>query len=501
MKLSSRKIRIFITIFSNLTLRFVIALCGFIITPLIISHYGSAINGMVSSITQFISYLNLVEAGIGGATIAALYLPLSNKDFNSINSILSSTKHFYIKSGILFTTMIIILSIVYPFIISYEIDIFTSFFMVLILGITGTAEFFLIGKYRVLLTADKKTYVLSFIQIFAILIRTVICFFMIKFDLNILIVKLIYSLTFLSRYFVIKIYIKRKYKWINFNYIKNNKAISQSKNVLVHEIAGMIVYNSPIIILTFCCNLKEVSIYAVYAMVFNAIKSFITAFGNGMQSFFGESLIIESLNKTKNFFSKYQTLFFSILGWFYTMSYILIIPFMKIYTKNMTDANYLQPKLALFFVIVGILNALRSPEAQLISASGHFKQTQARAIIEAVINLVVSIICTIKFGFMGVLIGQIVSGIYRTIDMIVYTSNKILHSHFYSTFIKISIYFFIYFILYIFIKNININPKSYFEWIKIASLLGIYFIIPVFVTFIFQFYNKKKTRKNNAKKN
>jgi len=44
MKLSSRKIRIFITIFSNLKLRFVIALCGFIITPLIISHYGSTIN-------------------------------------------------------------------------------------------------------------------------------------------------------------------------------------------------------------------------------------------------------------------------------------------------------------------------------------------------------------------------------------------------------------------------------------------------------------------------
>ena len=35
----------------------------------------------------------------------------------------------------------------------------------------------------------------------------------------------------------------------------------------------------------------------------------------------------------------------------------------------------------------------------------------------------------------------------------------------------------------------------------IASLLGMYFIIPVFITFIFQFYNKKKTRKNNAKKN
>ena len=45
----------------------VVMAAGMITPRLMIATYGSEMNGLVSSLNQFISYITLVEAGIGGA--------------------------------------------------------------------------------------------------------------------------------------------------------------------------------------------------------------------------------------------------------------------------------------------------------------------------------------------------------------------------------------------------------------------------------------------------
>ena len=64
---------------ASLLLEFVSVICGFIVPRLIIGTYGSDINALTSSITQFLSYIALVEAGVGGVIRAALYRPLAEK--------------------------------------------------------------------------------------------------------------------------------------------------------------------------------------------------------------------------------------------------------------------------------------------------------------------------------------------------------------------------------------------------------------------------------------
>lgn len=490
--LENRRSILITTVSSNLVLQLLTAVCGFILPPLIVETFGSAINGMVSSITQFIFYLNLVEVGIGSASIAALYLPLSENNQGLINSILSATKKFYNRAGKLFLTLIVCLAFVYPFFIGSQVSKSSAFLMVLILGITGTAEFFLIGKYRVLLTADKKVYVLSSVQSAAVLANTIVGVIAIKLGANILVVKFLSALVYLSRYFVLLIYIKKKYKWIDLNVPANVEAVSQSKNVLVHQIASLVVINSPVVILTIFCSLTDVSIYSVYALIFGAIGNLLNAFSDGMQNFFGESLVKESLDKTRKFFNSFKILYFSLECWFYTMTYVLIIPFMSIYTKNMTDANYIQPNLAKLFVLVGFLNTLRIPENQLVNAAGHFKKTQNRAIIESIINLIFSISCTIKFGFIGVLFGSIASSLYRNLDMIIYTSSKILKTRVFPSILKMFSIFSIFVGMLWIVSFFNFECNNYFEWIKNAIIYGIIFAIPVLVIFVFVRKTKSK---------
>ena len=68
---------------------------AFIIPRILMSVYGSEINGFIVSVTQFISYFVLVEAGISGASIYALYKPLADNNITAINSIVSAAKKFY----------------------------------------------------------------------------------------------------------------------------------------------------------------------------------------------------------------------------------------------------------------------------------------------------------------------------------------------------------------------------------------------------------------------
>ncbi len=474
----TRKKELSLTIVSNLTLQLVNAACGFVLPPLIVRTFGSSMNGMVTSITQFIAYLNLVEAGIGAASIAALYRPLAEKNQAKINGILSAARKFYFRSGFIFSAGIIALAFVYPLIAGNEVPKLTSGLMVLVLGMTGAAEFFLIGKFRVLLTADKKLYVISFLQSAAMLLNTEVAVLLIKAGFGILAVKFSSSIVYLSRFVFLALYVRKNYKNVSFSSEPDTKEIGQSKNALVHQISGFVVFNSPVIILTVICGLKEVSVYSVYVLVFTAVNNIMTSFSNGFQSFFGELLVKNSNEKLKRFYSDYETSFFTVMFWLYSCTYILIMPFMNLYTARMTDANYFRPELASLFVAAGILTNIRQPGGQMINAAGHFKKTQWRSVTESAINIIASVVFTLRFGICGVVLGNICSSLYRGIDVVVYTNRHILSTGSIKSIAKIIALAAVFAVAVLFVRRIPFPFENWFLWIRSAVCVSVLCGVP-----------------------
>lgn len=135
--------RVVLNLMSNVLLQVVAAVINFILPRLFMTTYGSATNGLVSSIKQFLSYLKIVEAGVGNASIVALYKPLAKGDKDQINGILSATNRFYRRSGYVFVGLVAILAICYPLLVGDEVNPRTALYMVLILGISGMWEYFL----------------------------------------------------------------------------------------------------------------------------------------------------------------------------------------------------------------------------------------------------------------------------------------------------------------------------------------------------------------------
>ena len=104
----------------------------------------------------------------------------------------------------------------------------------------------------------------------------------------------------------------------------------------------------------------------------------------------------------------------------------MITPFIELYTEGVKSISYSYIKLVILFVTIAILNSGRVPGVMLINAAGHYQKTQYRALIEAGSNLGISLILIQFIGIYGVLLGTIISFIYRTFDILIYSNKYIL---------------------------------------------------------------------------
>ena len=111
-----------INIISSLILQLVTVVCGFIIPRLIIKNFGSSVNGLVTSITQFLGYIILLESGFGPVVKSILYKPIANKNKEEIEKILKSSEKFFKTIAYIFILYIVILCWVLPMIVFEEFN-------------------------------------------------------------------------------------------------------------------------------------------------------------------------------------------------------------------------------------------------------------------------------------------------------------------------------------------------------------------------------------------
>lgn len=464
----------------NILLQGVTAVTGFLLPPLLITHYSSSLNGLVSSIKQFIVYLSLVEAGIGVSSIASMYKYTSTNDVSSRNRVLSATRNFYNISGIIFSILLILCAVIYSVLLGNEVSIKLSFILFLIIGLSTLTDFFLIGKYRVLLFAYKKNYIISLAQILGLLVNTSVSVVLILNNINIVIVQLVASLSYMIRFLFIKVYIRRNFKDLDFNVPPMKSALNQRWDAVFLQLSSLVIYNSPVLILTLFCDLKDVSVYAIYAMLFTAIDNLISVLSNGLSANFG-NLYYKDKSALKNYYSKYETISYIFIGIVYSCTFLLSKSFISIYTQKFSDANYIRFEFIPLFIFIGIMNKLRVPGGMLIEAAGKFKETKYRGMIEASINVIASIIFTRLFGMIGVLYGACCSYLYRFIDVIYYSNKHILQRNCLISVVKILLITFIYGIMTFFLKKIHFfqDIKFITKWIVSALFYFSFLTIPL----------------------
>lgn len=465
---------------ANLLLQFVTALVGILLPRLMIEAYGSSINGMVSSINQFLRYLSLIEAGLGAASIAALYAPLASQQWGRLNAILSASHHFYRRVGYGFAGLVVLSSLLYPLLVHGQVPAITASMMVLILAGSGLVEYFVIGKYRVLLVADQKSYILSLIQTLGVILNAAVSILLIQAGFDVLITQSAAMLIFVSRVILVRGYVLRKYREVSYQATPDYQALDRRWDAFIHQLNNLIVNAAPILVITIFCSLKEVSVYAVFNMIFVAVNMFIAAFSTGLMASFGQLIANNDQETLRRSFGLYEYLYYGVLTWGYITAGVLILPFISIYTAGIQDAHYIRPELALLFVICGIVGNIRQPHYMLIQAAGHFRETKRQSLMESIIHLAASIALVQWLGVAGVLLGSLCAHLYRTPLLLYYAAKQILQGslrHSMHRIIRIAVVSVMGMAPFMLLPLLQ--PTSWLEWILAACVISIGMLLVV----------------------
>ena len=466
-----------INMLSNIGLQLIVMLSGIILPRFFLKEYGSAVNGLVSSISQFLTYLGLAEAGVGSASMVALYGPIASNNKEEINGILAATKKFYNKSGRIFVCLLLALVCVYPIIVSEQIDTKTVRLMIIILASSTLVDFFFVGKYKVFLTASQNGYIISNIQAVGTILNVAVSIVLIYYHVNVLVVKGSATLIYILRFIIVRYYAEKVYPWIDFNVTAKDNALKQRVDVLLHQIVGVIVNNTDIVLLTFLLgnnSLKEVSVYTIYNMVSSSVNGLLNSFSNALTAGFGDVISSGEEETLKRSYSNFEYLYFIVVFSVAICMGVLILPFVEIYTRGVTDVNYVRSSLAVLFTLVILVQNIRIPSITIITAAGHFSQTRRQAVLEAGINLTVSLVLINRLGIVGVLLGTVCSYAYRTTESIGYTAKKLVKRTGTKTFYRLVRNGLVAGIcLIIGTSNVPRNMSGYVEWMFYAIGVGV----------------------------
>ena len=477
---------------------FIYGILGLIITTIIsiiiprlfIVNYGSEINGFLSSIKQIYVYLALLEAGVGSASLQALYRPSENKDYDNINSILSATNYYYKRIGVAYFLAIILMGFIYPLFLDTDIPYYTCLMVIILQGMGSVINYLFQGKYVILLNVDNKAYINNNVVTIANVLTDLCRIGLLLNGKSIIAIQSMYLIFSLIKMVYLFLYIKKNYPWLNLNVSPNFESISQKNSVLVHQISSLIFSNTDVLILTFVCGLKTVSIYSLYASFYSMVNNVTTITSTSVQSALGR---IYSTNRKKflEIQDTFEVVYLALVFSLFTITTILILPFFKLYTSG-ADINYIDQNIALLFFLYQLLNYGRNTSGQIITFAGEFSSTKWRAILEAIINIVVSIIGVFYFGIYGVLFGTIAALLYRANDMILFANHRILKRRAFPTYKRWILNFIIASMLIILFFNVNLNFSNYFLFLVNAIWISL-LIFSIF--FSVSYLVEKKVRK------
>ena len=97
-----------------------------------------------------------------------------------------------------------------------------------------------------------------------------------------------------------------------------------------------------------------VSVYSIYNMVIAQLQSIMSSFSSGMEAVFGSMYANKERENLQRTFGYYETLLSLLSVAVFSIAAVLIVPFVRIYTSGVTDADYINPLFSLVLVVASL---------------------------------------------------------------------------------------------------------------------------------------------------
>ncbi len=393
--------------------KFVSMFVGFIARAIFIRILGAEFLGLNSLYTNILTMLNFFELGIGIAINYKLYEPIANKDTEKIKSLMVFYKKAYTLIALIIAILGLMLLPFLPMIIG-KINIDVNIYFAYILFLIGTVISYFLAYKRGIIYADQKQHVISIVNIVYTIVLNALQLLILWWTKNYYLYLILVIICQLLENVALAIISHNMYPFLKEKNVKpldketGQDIITRVKALAMHQIGGVVLNGTDSLIISYFFGVVTVGIYSSYYMVINAVKQLIKNMMSSVTASVGNLLVTEKAEKRFQVFKNLRFLNFWI-GCFVSISILLIMqPFVKVWLGE----DYL---LGFSVLVVLVFNCFQSimrySFGAFKEAAAIFVEDRFVPIIEAIMNLVFSIILLKMFGLIGVFLGTMLSSV------------------------------------------------------------------------------------------
>ena len=386
---------------------------SFIARIFFIRTLGREYLGLNGLFTNVLTILSLAELGVGEAITFSLYKPLADNDTKKCTMLMQLYKKVYTVIGFAILIIGLCLTPFLPLIIKNMPDI-PYINLIYALFVVNTAVSYFFSYKRNLIIADQKRYIATFYRYLAHAVFTFLEIIYLVLFKNYIGYLLIMIAATLADNIMVSRKADKMYKFLKtekeipLDPESKDKIIKNTRAMMMHKVGNVVVNSTDNILLSMFVSLDSVGLYSNYFFITNALNSVTTHVFNSLTASVGN---LFATSDNKNAYRVFREVYF--LDYFmYSFIAVSLLCLFNPFIELWVGSDYLFSfDIVCIIVINFYITGMRKAVLTFREASGLFYKDRWKAVFEAIINLVSSIILAIYFGTFGVFLGTFISSI------------------------------------------------------------------------------------------
>ncbi|MCR5342230.1 MAG: polysaccharide biosynthesis protein [Butyrivibrio sp.] len=399
------------------------ALMSFILRTIFIARLSRNLLGVNDLYSNILSLLSMAELGIGTALNFSLYAPVARKDTEKVKSYMQMYRKAYHTIAIVVAVIGLALT---PFLKYFvkkpgEITVrdMTLYYLIFLFNTVST--YFVSYKYS-LVNAEQKNYIQTNINTITKIITVFFQIIILLVIPNLYLYLLADAAVQLIQKLFVNNYLNRLYPYLTDKNVtplsteEHSEIWRKTRALVLHKVGDVARLQTDTLIISSFIEVGMAAVVGNYTMVTGTIANFVNIIFNSVISGFGNLIATESKEKQFKTFKVYR--FFA--SWVYGFSacgfFILLQPLIYLWIVQKYGPDWMLGNLAVYLFLTDYyFKGDRIVLSNYKTAAGVFEQDKYLALIQGIVNLVLSIVLVQKIGLAGIYVGTVVSGLIANV--------------------------------------------------------------------------------------
>jgi len=367
--------------------------------------------GLSGLFSNVLTMLSLAELGFGAAISYSLYKPLAFGEKHKIQALMK----LYRKAYRIIGTLVLLLGFAFtPFlyVLMKEVPDIPHLYSIYWLFVINSGSSYFLGYKRAVIVADQKSYINSIYTYGFQILKHALQIVVLVVTRNYILFLVVLLAFTIGENLAITLRVNSLYPYLK---EKTDASLSRDekekikKNIIAltfHKIGGVLVNGTDNIILVRFVNLASAGLYANYTLLQSSVDGIVGLMYSSITASIGNLSAEKGSVGSKALFDELNFISAWVYGFTALCLYFLCNPFISLWLGR----AYLFPKSIVFVIVCNYyLTGMRRPVLAFKDSLGLFWYDRYKALLQAGINLVVSVVLARKYGVIGVLIGSSVS--------------------------------------------------------------------------------------------